>query len=114
MSSPKTKFIPINIVGLTKSRKEDEIIPLIVNQNDYIKSFASVNKIDDHIRVNAVKPLRNKPDVYQVFASVSPILREGISHHNNKVIIGLKPCKVYDKSLTRRCNNCQNSVTLFR
>ena len=108
MSSPKTKFIPINIVGLTKSRKEDEIIPLIVNQNDYIKSFAAVNKIDDHIRVNAVKPLRNKPDVYQVFASVSPILREGISHHNNKVIIGLKSCKVYDKSLTRRCNNCQN------
>ena len=108
MSSPKPKKKPITIVGLPRNQEQKEVIDLITKQNEFIKNFATANKIEEHLVVHVVKPLRNKPEVYQVFASVSPILREGISKHNNKIIINLKSCKVYDRSLSRRCNNCQH------
>ena len=108
MSSPKIKKKPITIVGLPKAHKKEEIIDLILRQNEFIKNFATANKIEEHLVVHVVKPLRNKPDVHQVFASVSPILRDGIRKYNNKIIINLKSCKVYDRSQTKRCNSCQH------
>ena len=44
---------------------------------------------------------------YQVFASVSPILRTGIRKFRDKLVMGLTSCKVYDRQHTKRCNNCQ-------
>ena len=108
LSSPKIKKKPITIVGLPKAHKEEEIIGLILRQNEFMKNFAMANKIEEHLVVHVVKPLRNKHDVFQVFASVSPILREGISRYSNKIMISLKSCKVYDRSQTKRCNNCQH------
>ena len=57
--------------------------------------------------MNVIKPLRNKPITFQVFASVSPTLREGLRANKDKVLIGIAVCKVYDRKQTRRCNNCQ-------
>ena len=108
MNTPKSKQKPITIVGLPKAYKEKEIVDLLLLQNDFIKTFAIANKIEDHVKVHVVKPLRNNQEVYQVFASVSPILRDGMERYKNKIVIGLSSCKVYDRSQTKRCNNCQH------
>ena len=108
MNSPKAKQKPITIVGLPKAYRENEIVDLLLLQNDFMKNFANANKIEEHIKVHVVKPTRNNEEVHQVFASVSPILREGMLRYKNKVVIGLTSCKVYDRSQTRRCNNCQH------
>ena len=55
-----------------------------------------------------IKPVKNNPTVYPVFASVSPVLRDGITNFRNKVVIGLSSCKIYDGQQTKRCNNCQH------
>ena len=81
---------------------------MLVLQNQFIKKFSAVNKIEDHITIHVIKPLKNKPDVFQIFASVSPVLREGLRTYKNKVVIGLVSCKVYDRKQTKRCNNCQH------
>ena len=107
MSSPKTKQKPITIVGLPKSYKEEEIVDLLL-KNDFISNFAVANKIEDHLKIHVVKPLRNNPKVFQVFASVSPILRDGINQFRDRVLVGISSCRVYDRSQTRRCNNCQH------
>ena len=44
---------------------------------------------------------------YQVFANVSPTLREGIKHFNDRWTIGFEKCKVYDRYYIKRCYNCQ-------
>ena len=46
-------------------------------------------------------------NIFQAFASVSPTLREGIKHFNDKVTIGFVKCKVYDRYHVKRCYNCQ-------
>ena len=43
-----------------------------------------------------------------MLASISPILRDGLEKYKNKIVIGLSSCKVYDRSQTKRCNNCQH------
>ena len=107
MSTPKSRQKNITIVGLSKSYKENEVVELLL-KNDFIKNFALANKIDEHLKIRAVKPLRNKPEVFQAFASVSPTLREGIGKFKDRVLVGISSCRVYDRSQTKRCNNCQH------
>ena len=100
------KQMPITIVGLSKIYNNEEVSKMVPLQNKFIKKFSNANKIDDHIKIHVIKPLRNKLTMYQVFASVSPVLRDGIRKFKNKVVIGLTSCKVYDRQQTKRCNNC--------
>ena len=108
MSSPNIKQKSITIVGLPYEYTKDEVLKCIVTQNGFINQFATLNKIEDHIKIHVIKPLRNKPNTFQVFASVSPVLREGILHHKDKLIIGIVSCKIYDRQQLHRCNNCQH------
>ena len=108
MNAPKTKQQSITIVGLTDNYSKEEALRLMITQNEYIKKFSVLNKIEDHIKIHVIKPLRNKPTVFQVFASVSPVLREGLQYHKDRIVIGLRSCKIYDRQQVMRCNNCQH------
>ena len=108
MNSPSEKRQSITIVGLPKEYKKEEVIQMLVLQNGFIKGFANKNDINKHIEIYAVRPLRNDPSKFQVFATVSSVLREGIQYFSNKVTLGLSTCKVYDRFHVKRCNNCQH------
>ena len=77
-------------------------------QNDFIKQFAVSNKIEEHILIRSICPLKNNQSLFQVFASVSPVLRQGLAHYRNKLTLGLTTCRVYDRQNVKRCNNCQH------
>lgn len=104
----KEKRSSITIVGFPKEYTKEEIVQLLVLQNGFVKGFASQNNIDEHIEIYSVRPLKNKENSYQAFASVSPTLREGFKHFKNKVTIGFSSCRVYDRYHVKRCNNCQH------
>ena len=106
MNAPKVKKSSITIVGLTREYDEDEIKQLIL-QNSLIKKFAESNNISDHLQVHSIKPLKNNQERFQVFATVSQVLREGIKKSNDKLVMGINSCKVYDRKQVRRCFNCQ-------
>ena len=108
MSAPKTKQQSITIVGLPNDYSKEEAMRCIISQNEFIKQFSVLNKIDDHINILVIKPLRNNSAVFQVFASVSSVLREGLKYHKDKIVIGLMSCKIYDRQQVMRCNNCQH------
>ena len=79
----------------------------MLSLNEFLKSFCIQNKLEDHIKIHAVKPLRNKPTLFQAFASVSPVLRDGLRQHKDSIVVVLSRCKVYERKQVRRCNNCQ-------
>ena len=108
MISPKEKLVPITLVGLPRQLDAEEVVKMLCTQNEFIKTFTIKNDITEHIKLHAIQPLRNKPTVFQVFAAVSPVLRDGLRKNKDKVVIGLTTCKVYDRKLTKRCYNCQN------
>ena len=97
----------VTIVGLNKIYSKEEVIKLLVTQNQHIKQFSTVNDLNEHFEIHDVKPTRGNPSVFQVFASVSEVLRDGIRNFDDKVTIGLLKCKVYDRYHIKRCNNCQ-------
>ena len=66
------------------------------------------NRIDDHFKVFSVRPTKKNPNVFQIFASVSPVLRDGIRQFKDKLRLGLTSCKVYVKYHAKRCNKCQH------
>ena len=63
MSSPKTKHMSITLVGLGKLYTNEEVLKML-SLNEFIKSFCIQNNLDDHIKIHAVKSLRNKPSVF--------------------------------------------------
>ena len=77
-------------------------------QNEFLKKFTVNNDIAEHMKIHVIKPLWNKQTVFQAVASVSSILRDGLRSNNDKVVIGLTSCKVYDKKQVKRCYNCQD------
>ena len=107
MKTPKENRPVVSIVGLTKKYEKHEVTDLLVKQNYFLGQFAEQNNVDEHIDVFMVKPLRGKRDVYQAFARVSKIVRQGFKTYNDKVTMGLSTCKVYDQYHVKRCNNCQ-------
>ena len=107
MRSVTKKKPSVAIVGLSKKYSKEEVINQLVSQNQYVKQFSTVNDINEHIEIHDIKPTRSKPLVFQVFASVSEVLRKGVRNYNDKVTIGLTSYKVYDRFHVKRCNNCQ-------
>lgn len=105
--SPNGKRPTIAVVGLYKEYSMEEISAMIVKQNAFITKFATSNNIDDHCKVLVVRPTKRNPNVFQVFVSVSAVLRDGIKQHNDKITLGLTTCKVYDQYHVKRCNKCQ-------
>ena len=90
-----------------KNYDHQEVIDLLKQQNHFLSQFSEANKIEDHIKVFAVKPIRGNNNIFQAFARISPILRQGFKSFNDRVLIGLSTCKVYDQHHVKRCNNCQ-------
>ena len=105
--SPNGKRPTIAIVGLYKEYTTEEVISMMIKQNDFIKKFATTNNIDDHCKVLVVRPTKRNAGMFQVFVSVSAVLRDGIKQHNDKITLGLTSCKVYDQYHVKRCNKCQ-------
>ena len=106
LSTPKERKCNITIVGLMREYTGEEVIQLLL-KNDLIKRFANSNDMSEHIQVHSVRQLKNKQEYYQAFATVSQVLREGISKLSNKLVMGITSCKVYDRKLVNRCFNCQ-------
>jgi len=106
LTTLKAKRSSITIVGLMREYTDDEVTQLLL-KNDLIRKFASSNDIAEHFQVHSIKPLKNKQYCFQAFATVSQVLREGISKLNDKLVMGIKSCKVYDRKLVKRCFNCQ-------
>ena len=107
INTPNSKQIPITLVGLSRNYEHEDITKLLATQNEFIKTFKIQNDLDQHLKIHVVKPCRNKPSVFQVFASVSPVLRDGLRNNKDKVIIGVTMCRVYERKSVKRCNNCQ-------
>ena len=107
MKALSQKRPSITIVGLRECHKKEDIVKQLVSQNQFVKLFSMANNINEHIEIFDVKPTRSNQAVYQVFASVSDVLREGFKNYKDKVVIGLMSCKIYDRHYIKRCNNCQ-------
>ena len=107
MKEVSSKRPSITIVGLSKSYNKEEIISQIVSQNQFVRHFSMANTIEEHIEIFDVKPTRSNNTVFQAFASVSNALRKGFKNYNDKIVIGLMNCKIYDRHHVKRCNNCQ-------
>lgn len=105
--TPDQRKPAITIVGLNKEYEKQEIIQMLVLQNGVIRKFANSNDIKNHIEIKAIRPLKNNQRMYQAFATVSKTLREGFQHLKDKVTLGLRTCKVYDRYFVKRCYNCQ-------
>ena len=92
MKSVNKKKPSVTIVGFSREYSKEEVVNQIVSQNQYVKHFATVNEIKDHIEIHDIKPTKSKPSVFQAFASVSTTLRKGFRNYNDKVVIGLMSC----------------------
>ena len=106
INTPKVKNKSVTIVGLAREYNENEIKQLIL-QNVLIKKFAESNDMNEHLQIHSIKPLKNNAERFQVFATVSQVLREGMSKSNDKLLMGINSCKVYDRKRSNRCYICQ-------
>ena len=106
MRSPGENRSVISIVGLTRNYNKEEVIELL-KQNYFLGQFAENNNLEDHIKVISVKPLKGKDDVFQAFARVSKVIRQGLKTFKDRITMGITTCKIYDQFNVKRCNNCQ-------
>ena len=107
LESPGVRLPTIAIVGLSRDYSSEELANIVHTQNEYIQNFVDITVPNDHFKVFAIKPLRNNPEVYQAVVNVSNSMRKLIANKNNKIMIGLNSCIVYDRFHVKRCNRCQ-------
>lgn len=105
--SHQEKKASITIVGLPRQYSNEEIISALATHSSMIKEFSKENNMTEHFNSLSVRPLKKNASVYQVFANVSSALRAILKHLNDKVVLGVASCKIYDRYYVLRCNKCQ-------
>ena len=106
INTPQVRQSSVTIVGLSREYSPPEVYNLL-QKIDIIGKFSVANKLEDHLSIHTIIPLKNNPSRYQVFASLSETLREGFRQLGDKLVMGINTCKVYDRTKTKRCNKCQ-------
>ena len=106
-----TKIPAITVVGLQREYTKDELLSMIKKQNSGICTLfelSSASSEDQVMNVLAIKPLKNKPEVFKAIIRVSNVIRSVISKQGDRLYLGFQSsCKVYDNIFVLRCFKCQ-------
>lgn len=96
----------IVVVGYSEFFVED-VRKNIVHQNPNLQDFFSLNNIDEHFNFVSSSSLKNRPDLHQSVFSVSKQFRLFLQNCGDKVVLGFRYCKIFDRLFIRRCFKCQ-------
>ena len=104
-----TKVPNINVVGLSREYTKDELLTMVRNQNPGITSLIenATSDEDKIMEVTYIAPLRKNPEIYRATIKVSNVIRSVIAKQNDRLFVGSKTCKVYDRIFVLRCYHCQ-------
>ena len=99
---PTVVFVGIH-KSISSSLEPESIQETLCNFNPTVSSLVN----DNSFKILTVKPLKNKPDVYQFVARVSNEIRSHLKSLGDKVFFGANRLVIYDHFFVRRCNKCQ-------
>ena len=107
VKSPDKCRQTIAVVGLDDNYEGEELLQSLVEQNYYLNAFASTSEISQHLRFVDTKPLRNDSERFQAVFRISKELRQILHRHNDRLIVGVISCRVYNRLFVKRCSICQ-------
>ena len=107
LKSPDIRKCSVGVVGFDDNWSSSDLIDALIEQNFFMKAFFSVNSIDDHMKYFGTKPLKKDSERFQAEFRISRQLRQLIFKHNDRLIVGILSCKVYDRTFVKRCALCQ-------
>ena len=84
------------------------IVKILTEQNYFLRAYFADENLNDHIKFIDTKPLRNNSELFQATFKISKQLRQHLTKHGDRLIIGIISCKVYDRVYVKRCANCQH------
>ena len=113
IKSPDKHRETIAVVGFDDSYEEVQLVAALVDQNFFLKAFASAYKLSEHLKYVDTKPLRNDCERFQAVFRVSKELRQILHAHNDRLIVGVISCRVYNRVFVKRCAICQRYGHFF-
>ena len=107
MNNSLTKTIAISSFSPSYNHT---ILSTLRKQNTFVDDFLKhVNApVDNHIKLMEVKPLKHNDKLSQVVFKVSFALRSLFSRNQDRVLIGMKSVRAYDRIFVKRCFVCQD------
>ena len=104
----------IVVAGFNENYREGNIVDTLVRHNAFISDFMALktingekSKVDNHISLVNVKPLKNNATLFQVVLRVTSDIRKLILRNGDKLRVGMIRCPVYDRFFAKRCFGCQ-------
>ena len=113
VKSPDKRRDTIAVVGLDDNYDDMELMNCLVDQNFFLKAFAALHNLSDHIKYVDTKPLRNDSERFQATFRISKELRQVLKQHNDRLIVGVISCRVYNRMFVKRCAICQRFGHFF-
>jgi len=106
--SPGKRLQTIAITNLpTSYESREQLLDDLLEQNSVLQLFTSVHCIGDHLTFYKTIPHKYDESQHQALVNVSAVLRDVLRKSNDRLVIGLTTCRIYDRVNARRCNNCQ-------
>ena len=113
VKSPDKRRETIALVGFDDDYGEEELVAALVDQNHFVKAFASTCNLSEHLKYVDTTPLRNDPERFQAVFRITKKLRQIIHGHNDRLIVGVISCRVYNRAFVKRCAICQRFGHFF-
>ena len=100
----QSRLPTVVFVGMHDSFEPDKIQDILSKANPNLGSLIN----NSSFKILTVKPLKNKPDLFQFVARVSNEIRSHLKNLGDKVFFGANRLLIYDHFFVRRCNKCQS------
>ena len=104
---PATKRLVVAIVGFKSNHTTDTLYKMIMDNSCFSYLGLDIEKFKTMFEIIDVKPCKNDSSTFQVIGKVSDSVRNILSKHGDKLLIGLYSCKVYERYSVKRCSRCQ-------
>ena len=100
----------IAVVGFSPTYDDSNILDIILKQNHFVNDFIKLKgngKVENHIKLLEVKPLKKNVNLSQAVFKVSASLRLLLKNKNDKLLVGIRSVTVYERFYVKRCFGCQ-------
>ena len=109
MNPASTNWKMINVVGFNAKHDTSLVKNSVINNNPILNFLKEQpeDEVKASFDVKVVKACNKDPSTYRALIQVSNYIRTLLKQNNDKLLVGLVNCKVYDHHPVLRCYNCQ-------
>ena len=104
---PATRRVIVAVVGLKSNHDTDTLYKMVMDNSCFSHLGSDIEKFKTMFEIIDIKPCKNDSSTFQIIGKVTDNVRNILSKYDDRLLMGMYSCKVYERYSVKRCSKCQ-------